>query len=195
MTTPQALDTALAVQRVLPVLRTPDPTDTIAMVTRLLTAGCQVVELTTSTHDWQAALAECVRLAENSALIGIGTITTAADATTAINAGAAFLVSPYPAPGVRTTATSAGIPFVEGGYTPAEIASAAAFGPAKVFPAHVGGPAFIRSLRAILPTAQLIPTGGIAIDDVDDYLAAGALAVGIGSGLPVDLATVFRRPT
>jgi 2-dehydro-3-deoxyphosphogluconate aldolase/(4S)-4-hydroxy-2-oxoglutarate aldolase len=195
MTTPQALQTALAAQRILPVLRTPEPADTIATVSRLLTAGCQVVELTTSTHDWPAAITECVRLAESGALIGIGTITTAADATTAINVGAAFLVSPYPAPGVRTTAANAGIPFVEGGFTPAEIAAAAAFGPAKVFPAHVGGPAFIRSLRAILPTAQLIPTGGIAIDDVADYLAAGALAVGIGSGLPADLATVFRRST
>jgi 2-dehydro-3-deoxyphosphogluconate aldolase/(4S)-4-hydroxy-2-oxoglutarate aldolase len=193
MTTPPPFETALAAQRVLPVLRTPDPADTIATVTHLLTAGCQVVELTTSTHDWQAAITTCVRLAENSALIGIGTITTAADATIAIDAGAAFLVSPYPVPDVRATATSAGIPFVEGGFTPAEIAAAAAFGPAKVFPAHVGGPAFIRSLRAILPAARLIPTGGISIDDVDDYLAAGALAVGIGAGLPADLATLFRR--
>ncbi|HEX4700513.1 MAG TPA: bifunctional 4-hydroxy-2-oxoglutarate aldolase/2-dehydro-3-deoxy-phosphogluconate aldolase [Pseudonocardiaceae bacterium] len=191
MTTPPALETALAAQRVLPVLRALRSADAIATVTHLLTAGCQVVELTTSTHDWQAALAECVRLAENHALIGIGTITTTDQATTAINAGAAFLVSPFPVAGVRAVATNT--PFIEGGFTPAEIANAATFGPAKVFPAHVGGPAFIRSLLAVLPTAQLIPTGGIALDDVDEYLAAGALAVGIGSGLPADLATLFNR--
>jgi 2-dehydro-3-deoxyphosphogluconate aldolase/(4S)-4-hydroxy-2-oxoglutarate aldolase len=184
--------TTLATQRVLPVLRDRDPADAVASVGRLLTAGCRVVELTTSTQDWQAALAECVQ--GGQALIGVGTVTTAAQATTAIDAGAAFLVSPYPSPAVRTIAAAAGTLFVEGGFTPGEIAAAAAHGPAKVFPAHVGGPAFIRSLLAVLPGAQLIPTGGISGSDVADYLAAGAFAVGVGSGLPTDpaeLAAVF----
>jgi 2-dehydro-3-deoxyphosphogluconate aldolase/(4S)-4-hydroxy-2-oxoglutarate aldolase len=186
--------TALATQRVLPVLRDRDPADAVAGVDRLLAAGCRVVELTTSTHDWPSALADCVRTAGRNALIGLGTVTTAAQATVAIAGGAAFLVSPYPSPAVRATAAAAGTLFVEGGFTPGEIAAAAAHGPAKVFPAHVGGPAFVRSLLAVLPGAQLIPTGGIAGSDVADYLAAGAFAVGVGSGLPTDpdeLAAVF----
>ena len=67
-----------------------------------------------------------------------------------------------------------------------------------MFPAHVGGPALIRSLRAILPDARLIPTGGIAVSQAGDYLGAGALAVGIGSGLPADaagLANLFQAET
>jgi 2-dehydro-3-deoxyphosphogluconate aldolase/(4S)-4-hydroxy-2-oxoglutarate aldolase len=190
MTTVPDLRAALAAQRVLPVLREPDPTTAVARVGALLAAGARVIELTTSTPDWLVALADCVRLGD--ALIGMGTITTADQALAAIDVGAAFLVSPYPAPAVR--AVSAGIPFVEGGFTPGEIAAAAEFGPAKVFPAHVGGPAFLRSLRAVLPAADLVPTGGIGLDDVPAYLAAGALAVGVGSGLPVDpveLARVF----
>ena len=185
------LTTALAKQRVLPVLREPDPAAAVARVGALLAAGCRVIELTTTIPNWPAALAESVRLA-GRALVGMGTVTTADQANTAIRLGAAFLVSPYPSPPVR--AAAADTPFVEGGFTPAEIAAAARFGPAKVFPAHVGGPAFIRSLLAVLPDARLIPTGGIAADQVADYLKAGALAVGVGSGLPVDpaeLAAVF----
>lgn len=185
--------TALAAQRVLPVLREPDPASATARVEVLLTAGCRVVELTTSTRDWPTALANCVR---SDALIGMGTVTTAAQATTAIEGGAAFLVSPYPSAEVRAVAVEAGVLFIEGGFTPGEIAAAAARGPAKVFPAHVGGPAFIRSLRAVLPDALLIPTGGVSGNQVEEYLAAGAFAVGVGSGLPADptaLAEVFRR--
>jgi 2-dehydro-3-deoxyphosphogluconate aldolase/(4S)-4-hydroxy-2-oxoglutarate aldolase len=186
------LTTALAAQRVLPVLREPDLTAAVARAGALLGAGCRVIELTTTIPDWPKALSKCVGLAAGRALIGMGTVTTADQAEIAIDRGAAFLVSPYPSPAVRVAA--ADTPFVAGGFTPAEIAAAAEFGPAKVFPAHVGGPAFIRSLLAVLPGAQLIPTGGIAAGQVGDYLAAGALAVGVGSGLPDDpaeLAAVF----
>jgi 2-dehydro-3-deoxyphosphogluconate aldolase / (4S)-4-hydroxy-2-oxoglutarate aldolase len=192
MTTVPDLCAALATQRVLPVLREPDPAAAIARVTALLAAGARVIELTTSTPDWPAALVECVRRADEPALIGMGTITTPSQAHDAIDAGATFLVSPYPCPAVRAAAGAT--PFVEGGFTPAEIAAASAHGLAKVFPAHVGGPAFVRSLHAVLPDALLVPTGGIAPGDVADYLAAGALAVGVGSGLPADpvaLARVF----
>lgn len=190
MTTVSTLCAALARQRVLPVLREPDPTAAITKVTALLAAGAHVIELTTTIPDWPAVLDACA----GRALIGVGTITTPAQATTAIAGGAEFLVSPYPSPAAR--AAAAATPFVEGGFTPAEIAAAAASGPAKVFPAHVGGPTFIRSLRAVLPDAMLVPTGGIGLADVDAYLAAGALAVGVGSGLPDDpteLARVFSR--
>lgn len=55
-----------------------------------------------------------------------------------------------------------------------------------MFPAHVGGPQFIRSLKAVLPDALIVPTGGIKPGEVGDWLAAGAAAVGIGGGLPAD---------
>lgn len=187
---------AVAGQRLIPVLRSPDADAAVGRVGELLRAGCRVVELTTSTADWAGALAGCRELREKyaGALLGLGTVTTAEQARTALDLDADFLVSPFPAPEARRIAQDAGAVFVEGGFSPAEIADAAGRGPAKVFPAHVGGPAYLRSLRAILPGAQLIPTGGIAIDRAQDYLDAGAVAVGIGSGLPSDpdaLAAVF----
>jgi 2-dehydro-3-deoxyphosphogluconate aldolase/(4S)-4-hydroxy-2-oxoglutarate aldolase len=130
--------------------------------------------------------------AGGGAIVGVGTVTSEDQARTAIEVGAKFLVSPFPVPAVRGIAAAAGVPLVEGGFTPAEIAGAARRGPAKVFPAHVGGPAFIRSLLAVLPGARLIPTGGIPVEQAASYLAAGALAVGIGSGLPSDPAALAR---
>ena len=187
---------ALATQRLLPVLRSPEAGAALARTRRLLDAGCRVVELTTTTPDWPKALAaaRAAAGAEPGVFLGLGTVTTAGQAREAIAAGADFLVSPFPAPEAREVARQAGLTFIEGGFTPAEIADAASRGPAKVFPAHVGGPRYLTSLRAVLPSAVLIPAGGISADAAGDYLAAGALAVGVGSGLPEDpeaLAALF----
>ncbi|KOY54181.1 aldolase [Streptomyces sp. XY332] len=188
----------MAAQCLLPVLRNADADEAVRRTTALLAAGCRTVELTTSTPRWAEAVARTAPLADaydRPALIGVGTVTTATDAETALDAGAAFLISPYPAPEVRAVAARRGAVFVEGGFTPGEIASAVrSTGAAKVFPAHVGGPRFIRSLKAVLPGALFIPTGGIRPGEIPDWLAAGAAAVGIGSGLPDDpgeLAAVF----
>ncbi|MFI7357086.1 bifunctional 4-hydroxy-2-oxoglutarate aldolase/2-dehydro-3-deoxy-phosphogluconate aldolase [Streptomyces avidinii] len=195
---PDHLYAVLAAQRVLPVLRDPDADAAVRHTTALLAAGCRAVELTTSTPGWAAAVSRTAPLSDvrgRPALIGVGTVTTTAQAETALDAGAAFLVSPYPAPEVRAVAVRREAVFIEGGFTPGEIASAVrAAGAAKVFPAHVGGPGFLRSLRAVLPEAVIIPTGGIRPAEVPEWLAAGATAVGIGGGLPSDpgeLAAVF----
>ncbi|MFJ3921956.1 bifunctional 4-hydroxy-2-oxoglutarate aldolase/2-dehydro-3-deoxy-phosphogluconate aldolase [Streptomyces sp. NPDC090022] len=188
----------LAAQRLLPVLRDADADGAVTRTTALLAAGCRAVELTTSTPGWDGAVARTVSLADRHgrpALIGVGTVTAAAQAEAALDAGAGFLVSPHPAPEVREVADRRGAVFVEGGFTPGEIAAAARRGgSAKVFPAHVGGPRFIRSLKAVLPEALIIPTGGIRPAEIHEWLAAGAAAVGIGAGLPADpaeLAAVF----
>ncbi|SOD63521.1 2-dehydro-3-deoxyphosphogluconate aldolase / (4S)-4-hydroxy-2-oxoglutarate aldolase [Streptomyces zhaozhouensis] len=182
--------TALAAQRLLPVLRSPSAEAAVDRTRQFLDAGCQAVELTTSTPGWDGALATLT--AEGRGFLGVGTLSTAEQAERAVAAGASFLVTPFPAPRVREVAAASGVPLIEGGYTPGEIAEAAGRGPAKVFPAHVGGPKFLSSLRAILPDAVLIPTGGISVEDAPAYLKAGAWAVGIGSGLPDDPAALTR---
>jgi 2-dehydro-3-deoxyphosphogluconate aldolase/(4S)-4-hydroxy-2-oxoglutarate aldolase len=186
-------------QRLLPVLRERDVDGALRRVESLLAAGCPLIELTTSIPGWDEALAGAIASAGADAsppAIGLGTVTTAVQAEAALDAGAAFLVSPFPAPDVRAIAQGRDAVLIEGGFAPSEVAAAVAWGPAKVFPAHVGGPTYIRSLLAILPDAILIPTGGISLDQVGSYLGAGALAVGIGSGLPDDaegLLDVFRQ--
>lgn len=163
-----------ASQKVVPVIRGASALDTAQ---RLLASGMSVIELTTTIPSWTSVLSQ-VRSEHPKATIGVGTLTTASDAQAAQDAGADFLVSPWPAPAVRAVAR---VPFIEGGFTPAEVAAASRHGVAKLFPAHVGGPTYLRSLLAVLPGARIIPTGGIHPSEVDEWLAAGALAVGIGA--------------
>jgi 2-dehydro-3-deoxyphosphogluconate aldolase / (4S)-4-hydroxy-2-oxoglutarate aldolase len=185
----------LAEQRVLPVLRTATVDQAVAAAGTAVDAGLTVVELTATTPGWAEALAQ-VRRDRPDAVVGVGTVTSVETAQTALDGGAAFLVSPWPAADVRGPAREAGVVFVEGAFSPAEVAAGAARGPVKVFPAHVGGPTYLRSLRQVLPDAVLVPTGGIALADVPAWLAAGAHAVGVGSDLFAgddDLATVLGK--
>ncbi|MQA78497.1 MAG: aldolase [Streptosporangiales bacterium] len=175
-------------QRLVPVLRADDPAAAVTRVAELVAAGCRVIELTTTVPGWDRALGDAVeRFGADGTLIGLGTVTTQEQATSAVRLGAAFLVSPYTAPAVRAVAADAHLPFLEGAFTPSELASAAAHGPVKLFPAHVGGPTYLKSVLTILPAGTaVIPTGGIGLADVDAYLRAGAVAVGVGSVLPTD---------
>lgn len=175
------LTARLAAARVVPVLRSPSAAEAVAQSARCAAAGLDVIELTTTTPDWPLAFAE-VRASFPGRLLGVGTVLTPQDAVTAMDCGASFLVSPCPVPAVRAVAADR-VPLIEGGMTTSEVLAAAAHGIAKVFPAHVGGPQFLRSMIAISPAARLVPTGGIALADVGAWLAAGALAVGVGAGL------------
>ncbi|MCO1660628.1 bifunctional 4-hydroxy-2-oxoglutarate aldolase/2-dehydro-3-deoxy-phosphogluconate aldolase [Pseudonocardia humida] len=168
--------------RVLPVLRSPSPDAARAHVDALVGAGLPVVELTTTTPDWPTALAAAGH-DHPGLLLGVGTVREPDDVRRAHDAGARFLVTPWPAPDVRLAAGEIGLVLVEGGLTPGEIAQASGRGIAKLFPAHVGGPEYLRSLRPVLPDARIVPTGGVGLADVAQWLDAGALAVGVGSDL------------
>lgn len=90
------IEQAIATARVLPVLRTADAAGAVRAAETLLEAGLGVVELTATTPGWAGALRD-LRRARPGAVLGAGTVTTAQDARRAVEAGADFLVSPYPA--------------------------------------------------------------------------------------------------
>ncbi len=167
--------------RIIPVLRTRTPGAAVAAAGRCFDGGLSVVELTTTTPGWQEALAR-VRQAHHGRTVGVGTVLSVEHARQAMEAGADFLVSPCPVPAVRDHVAGR-LPLMEGGMTVAEILSAASRGIAKLFPAHVGGTKYLRSLLAIAPGSRIVPTGGIPLRHVADWLDAGALAVGVGSDL------------
>lgn len=173
----------LRAQRVLPVLRLPSATEAARAAAAMFEAGLELVELTATTPGWETALRDVTAGAPRGGGVGLGTVTDADVAERAVRAGARFLVSPWPVPEARAIAASAGIPFVEGAFTPAELAAGAGRGPVKLFPAHVGGTAYLSSILAVLPGATVIPTGGIALAEVPAWLRAGAAAVGVGSDL------------
>jgi 2-dehydro-3-deoxyphosphogluconate aldolase/(4S)-4-hydroxy-2-oxoglutarate aldolase len=178
----RALADVLRGARVVPVIRVSDSAAALDVLGRVVDAGLPAAELTATTHGWADALAQA-RLRWPGLVTGVGTVLTAADARRAAGLGAGFLVSPYPVPEVRDAAAGVGLPFIEGGATPGEIAAAASRGIAKLFPAHVGGIQYLRSLLSILPDALIVPTGGIAPSAAADWLRAGALAVGVGRAL------------
>jgi 2-dehydro-3-deoxyphosphogluconate aldolase / (4S)-4-hydroxy-2-oxoglutarate aldolase len=174
--------TMLREQQVLPVLRLADAAAAIAAAESALEAGLSLLELTATTPQWDTALARVVA-EHDDAVVGLGTVVSADIARRALDGGARFLVSPWPVPEVRAVADRAGVPFLEGAFSPGEVADVASRGPVKLFPAHVGGPQLVRSLKALLPAAVIVPTGGIALDDVPRWLDAGSYAVGVGGDL------------
>jgi 2-dehydro-3-deoxyphosphogluconate aldolase/(4S)-4-hydroxy-2-oxoglutarate aldolase len=172
----------IATGRLLPVLRTADAEAALALAHRLVDAGVELLEVTTTVPDW-AAVVRTLVADHPHVCVGAGTVTGDAQARTAVAAGARFCVSPCLAPAARAALEQTGVPFVEGGLTPSEVLPAAARGMAKLFPAHVGGIAYLRSLLSVAPDARIVPTGGITLDDARQWLDAGAVAVGIGGNL------------
>jgi len=181
-------------QRVLPVLRLGSADEALAAAQSLLRQRLRVIELTATTPDWMNVLRKLQTAVPDDALVGLGSVVDEATARAAVDAGASFLVSPWPSPMVRAVARDAGMPFLEGAFSPGEFAAVAERGPVKLFPAHVGGPQMLRSLLALLPDAVVVPTGGISLHDVTAWLSAGAHAVGVGSDLLRPGAAEVLRP-
>jgi len=179
------MPTELTSSGIVAIARGASTTHVAAAVEKLVEAGISCVELTLTMPDAVDGIASLVSRLGDAACVGAGTVLTTAQASACLDAGAKFLVAPSLAPDVVAFAAEAGAPCLPGALTPSEIVSAWNSGAAgvKLFPASLGGARYLRDVRAPLPDIPLIPTGGVAIDDVPAYLAAGAVAVGLGGPL------------
>lgn len=174
---------ALAAARFVPVLRAASADRAIAAGRALARGGCTVIELTLTTPDVDVAIAALVM---EGLTVGAGTVMTEADAALAIVAGASFLVSPHLAQEVAAVARHHGRLYIPGALTPTEVIAASAAGAPviKIFPVGaMGGPAYLKMLRDPLPHMRFFPTGGVTRADLPAYLAAGAVAVGVGTAI------------
>lgn len=156
----------------------------------LVKAGFRCLEFTMTTQGVLDAVREARAKLPESVRVGVGTVRSAAMATASAEAGAQFLVSQVHNDDVVRAADALGLPFIPGALTPNEIVRAWASGvPAvKVSPiGPVGGPRYLREIKGPMPEIPLMPTGGVAIDEVDAYLAAGAAAVGLSALLFEDV--------
>ena len=168
---------------VIPVIRADSAGTAGAIASALAEAGLTIIEITMTVPDAIGAIKAAVRSLGSETVIGAGTVTTPAMAESAIDAGATFLVTPGLVPAVIETARRLGTPIIAGALTPTEITAAVDAGAdwIKVFPASaVGGPAYLRALRGPFPSLDLVPTGGVSLDSVRDYIQAGVAAVGVG---------------
>jgi 2-dehydro-3-deoxyphosphogluconate aldolase/(4S)-4-hydroxy-2-oxoglutarate aldolase len=120
--------------------------------------------------------------------IGAGTVLTVEAARLAIDAGATFLVMPHTDIGLVSWATVRGVPTLPGAATPSEILAAwrAGASAVKLFPASSVGPTFVRECLGPFPDIPLVPTGGVSAATAGAFIAAGAVAVGLGSWLVGD---------
>ncbi|MCC5947371.1 MAG: bifunctional 4-hydroxy-2-oxoglutarate aldolase/2-dehydro-3-deoxy-phosphogluconate aldolase [Nitriliruptoraceae bacterium] len=183
---------AIVAQRVVAVVRTDDAGTAHAAVSQLFAAGLRAVEISLTTPDALAVIAESAVPSE--AFLGAGTVLDEASAIAARRAGASFLVTPTLDPAVIAAGRRHGIPTVPGVASPTEALRALEAGAdlVKLFPGSAWTPASLRDVLAALPQLSLVPTGGIALTEAARYLDAGAVAVGLGSGLtrgdPADIA-------
>jgi 2-dehydro-3-deoxyphosphogluconate aldolase/(4S)-4-hydroxy-2-oxoglutarate aldolase len=162
-----------------------DSSDSLLECARALSVGgLNVIELTMTTPGAIEMVAEVSRKLPG-VLIGLGTVLDAATARAGIAAGARFIVTPALRPEVIKACRELGVPVLSGALTPTEIAGAADLGAdiVKIFPAEFFGPAYIKSLRAVFPHIELLPTGGVTVQTIGAFLKAGAFATAAGSSL------------
>ncbi|WAA64985.1 bifunctional 4-hydroxy-2-oxoglutarate aldolase/2-dehydro-3-deoxy-phosphogluconate aldolase [Microbacterium oxydans] len=180
----------LRITRLVAILRGTDVDATVAAARTLLDAGVLTLEIALTLPDAEEAIAQVVQDAPVEALIGAGTVLDEADVERAVAAGAQFLVTPTLTASVPY-AIAQGIGVLPGVYTPTEIQRGHDLGSAavKLFPASALGPGFLRAVRDPFPAARIIPVGGVSVDTVGEYLAAGAFGIGVGGPLVGDAAT------
>ena len=179
----------LARERLLAIIRGTDPEAAIAAGRTLIGSGVRFLEVSLVTTDALRVISELARLASDDAVIGAGTVLTRDDVDSAAAAGARFMVTPAVTESVAES-VARGIPVFAGALTPTEVVTAMDLGATavKLFPAALGGPSYLRGLRDPLPDVPFVPVGGVNIALAAEYLAAGAVAVGVGSPLVGDAA-------
>ena len=160
----------------------------------LLRGGVDVVEVTLNTAGATDMIRQLSAHFGDRMLVGAGTVLTPTAVRQALDAGARFVVAPNTDPKVVALCNQLDVPVVPGAFSPTEVVNAWQIGAdlVKVFPVSSVGPRYIRDLRGPLPDIPLVPTGGINVDNVVEYVRAGAVAVGAGSDL-VDKGIVDRR--
>jgi 2-dehydro-3-deoxyphosphogluconate aldolase/(4S)-4-hydroxy-2-oxoglutarate aldolase len=122
---------------------------------------------------------------DQDVLFGAGSVLDDETARAAILAGAKFVVGPTIRASMIQLCNRYGVPVIPGAFTPTEILTAWESGATlvKLFPADVGGPSYLKAIRAPLPQLALVPVGGVSLDTTAAFIRAGAAAVGVGSAL------------
>ncbi|GAB3564611.1 bifunctional 4-hydroxy-2-oxoglutarate aldolase/2-dehydro-3-deoxy-phosphogluconate aldolase [Amycolatopsis endophytica] len=176
----------LATSRVMAILHAEEPSWFADAAQVVHEAGIRVIETDLSTPGALDAIGILQAELGEEALIGAGGVRTVAGVDRCAAAGVDFIATTTFWPDVLWRAQEYALPVVCGALTPTEIDTAWRYGPAavKVFPVGTsGGARYLEEVSATLPEVPLAPAGGVELSDVDDYLGAGAVAVGVGSAL------------
>lgn len=187
---PQSFVERLTAARVVAVVRGTDTDAAVATALALFDEGLRLVEVALTTPDACRAIGQIRARLPEGASIGAGTVLTAADVADVEAAGAQFVVTPAVTPSIEAAAER-GLPVAAGAFTATEAWTAMQRGASvvKLFPASVGGPAYLKALRDPFPAIPFVAVGGVGLADVEPYLRVGAIGVGVGGPLIGDAAS------
>lgn len=176
--------------RLLAIIRGTDRDASIRAAVALVEEGVRYLEVSLNTPDAVAVIAAVRQEVGNRATVGAGTVLTADDAERVANVGGQFIVTPAVSASVAA-AVRLQLPVIAGALTPTEVFLAMDQGATgiKLFPASLGGPRYLSALRDPFPGIPFVPVGGVDEAAAADYLARGAVAVGVGSPLIGDSAS------
>ncbi|RNB88339.1 bifunctional 4-hydroxy-2-oxoglutarate aldolase/2-dehydro-3-deoxy-phosphogluconate aldolase [Brevibacillus nitrificans] len=168
--------------KVVAVIRGASAEEAIQLSKGAIEGGIQAIEVTYTTPNVAAVFQA---LEQSNALLGAGTVLDAETARHAMLSGAKFIVSPHFEREIATVCNRYGVPYLPGCMTIKEMVQALEAGcdVLKLFPANHFDASFIRSVNGPLPHVRIMPTGGIHLENMKEWLEAGAVAVGIGSDL------------
>ncbi|RJQ63268.1 MAG: bifunctional 4-hydroxy-2-oxoglutarate aldolase/2-dehydro-3-deoxy-phosphogluconate aldolase [Desulfobacteraceae bacterium] len=170
----------------IPVIRTSAAAQAMEVADALQKGGAPVIEITMTVPGALDVFEELSRSVSENVILGAGTVLDGETARLAILAGAQFVVAPTLDKKTIEVCHRYGKVVIPGALTPTEILRAWEMGAdfVKVFPADaLGGPGYIKAVKAPLPQVDLIPTGGVDIRTAPEFIRAGAAAVGAGSSL------------
>lgn len=157
----------------------------VPVVRALVEGGVTAIEITFTVPDAIEVIRRVRHDLGSSVVLGAGTVLDPETARAALLAGAEFLVGPTLNLEVIRLARRYSKVVMPGAFTPTEVLTAWEAGAdiVKVFPADVGGPAYLNALRGPLPQVRLMPTGGVDLTTAESFLRAGACCLGAGSSL------------
>lgn len=167
------------------VIRSTSSEQLVDVARALYEGGVDVLEVTFTVPRALEIIAAVRKALGDKVLLGAGTVLDPETARAAFLAGAEFLVAPTVNLDVIRLGNRYDKLVMPGAFTPTEILTAWEAGAQviKVFPADIGGPAYLKTLHGPLPQVRLLPTGGVNLNTIADFLKAGACAVGLGGAL------------
>jgi 2-dehydro-3-deoxyphosphogluconate aldolase / (4S)-4-hydroxy-2-oxoglutarate aldolase len=172
-------------QKIVAIIRLEQYDAAVAVAEALLAGGIAAMEFTLTGKGAIEAVGAVRKALGDRACVGVGSVLKAEEATAAIDGGAQFVVTPAVRKPVIAACLNRDTLVLSGGFTPTELLEAHEAGAAlvKLFPAQQGGPRYLRDVLAPLPFLKVVPTGGVSAENAREYLAAGAVALGIGGNL------------
>jgi len=171
---------------IVPIVRAPSAETAATVARAILAAGIDVLEITTSVPSATDLLRQLRKEVGTDVVLGAGTVLDGATAKACIEAGAEFIVAPGLDVETICAAHALDKPCMPGALTPTEVIAAWRAGAdmVKIFPCSaLGGASYLRALKAPLPQIKMLPTGGVDLSTAEDFIRAGASALGVGASV------------